>query len=88
MDLCLRIRRAGYKIVYTPYAEFYHHESISRGYEDTTEKLARFDKEIDFMKKRWKDELLNDPFYNPNLTHLSEDFAFAFPPRVNKPWKD
>ncbi|NMC64473.1 MAG: glycosyltransferase family 2 protein [SAR324 cluster bacterium] len=88
VDLCLRIRRAGYKIVYTPYAEFYHHESISRGYEDTTEKLARFDKEIDFMKKRWKDELLNDPFYNPNLTHLSEDFAFAFPPRVNKPWKD
>lgn len=87
VDLCLRIRNAGFKIVYTPYAEFFHYESISRGYENTPEKFARFEREIEIMKKRWHDVLQNDPYYNPNLSHLTEDFAFAFPPRVEKPWK-
>ena len=87
VDLCLRIRQAGHLIVYDPYAQLYHHESASRGYENTPEKFLRFESEIENMKSRWKDVLRYDPYYNPNLTLLSEDFAFAFPPRKEKPWK-
>jgi len=74
VDLCLRIRERGYLIVWTPYAELYHHESMSRGYEDTPEKQERFRREIAYMKERWGHILLKDPYYNPNLTLDSEDF--------------
>lgn len=87
VDLCLRIHAAGFRNVYTPYAELYHHESVSRGYETTPEKFSRFEGEIATMKRRWSKLLQNDPYYNPNLTVLTEDFAFAFPPRVEKPWR-
>lgn len=87
VDLCLKIRKAGYRIVYTPYAELYHFESASRGYETTPEKFVRFEGEIATMQSRWKDVLKNDPYYNPNLTLLHEDFSFAYPPRVVKPWR-
>jgi hypothetical protein len=73
--------------VYTPYAELIHHESVSRGYETTPEKFNRFEAEISAMKERWSAELKNDPYYNPNLTLVTEDFALAFPPRAEKPWK-
>lgn len=86
VDLCLRIREKGYRIVYTPYAELFHYESISRGYENTPEKFNRFESEIRAMKKKWGDTLKFDPYYNPNLTFVTEDFSFAFPPRVKKPW--
>ena len=86
VDLCLRVGEAGYRIVYNPYAELYHHESASRGYENTPEKFLRFEGEIEKMKSRWDEKLRRDPFYNPNLTLLSEDFVFAFPPRQEKPW--
>lgn len=82
VDFCLRIREAGYRNVWTPYAELYHHESATRGYEDTPEKQARFAKEVQYMKQRWGDLLLNDPAYNPNLTLDHEDFSLAWPPRV------
>lgn len=82
VDLCLRIREAGYRIVMAPKAELYHFESASRGYEDTPEKVARFEKEKGYMRQRWGNLLDNDPYYNPNLTILTEDFAFAFPPRL------
>lgn len=67
IDLCLKIHAAGKLIVYTPYAELLHHESVSRGYEDTPEKLARFDREYKAMQDRWGDRLVQDPYYNPNL---------------------
>jgi glycosyltransferase involved in cell wall biosynthesis len=86
VDLCLRVGAAGYQVIYHPYAQLYHHESASRGYENTPEKFVRFESEIEKMKQRWGDALRVDPFYNPNLTLLSEDFAFAFPPRLKKPW--
>ncbi len=86
VDLCLRIRKEGYKIVYEPQAELYHHESASRGYENTPEKFARFEREVDFMKSRWGDVLQSDPYYNPNLTNLSEDFALASRPRLKRSW--
>jgi GT2 family glycosyltransferase len=86
VDFCLRVSAAGYRNLWTPYAELYHHESLSRGYEDTPEKIARFEKEAAFLKKRWGERLLNDPYYSPNLTLANESFAFASPPRSLAPW--
>jgi glycosyltransferase involved in cell wall biosynthesis len=83
VDFCLRVREAGYRNVWTPYAELYHHESATRGYEDTLEKQLRFRDEVLYMQKRWGDALKNDPAYNPNLTLEREDFSYAWPPRVN-----
>jgi O-antigen biosynthesis protein len=82
VDFCLRVREAGFRNVWTPYAGLYHHESASRGYEDTPEKLERFGKEIEYMKTQWKDTLLKDPAYSPNLTLDDSDFSLAWPPRV------
>jgi glycosyltransferase involved in cell wall biosynthesis/peptidoglycan hydrolase CwlO-like protein len=81
VDFCLRVREAGYRNIWTPYAELYHHESATRGFEDTPEKQARFRDEVIFMQKRWGDNLQNDPAYNPNLTLEREDFSLAWPPR-------
>lgn len=76
VDFCLRARKKGYLNIFTPYCEAYHYESISRGLEDNPEKMARFQKEIDFMQDRHKEILENgDPYYNPNLTLNKEDFG-------------
>ena len=84
VDFCLRVREAGYRNVWTPYAELYHHESATRGSEDTPKRMARFTKEVQYMKQRWGDLLLNDPAYSPNLTLDHEDFSLAWPPRIEK----
>lgn len=69
MDLCLKIGRAGYRIVYDPYAELYHDESLSRGAEDSPEKVRRFQEEIEYMRSHWTGILKNgDPNYNKNLS--------------------
>lgn len=75
VDFCLKVHSAGYKNIWTPYAELYHHESISRGSEDTPEKRARFAAEIDYMKRTWAKMLSNDPYYHPLLTRDREDFS-------------
>ena len=76
IDLCMKIRNAGYLIVFTPYAEFYHYESKSRGFEDSPEKIARFNSEIKRFTNKWGEELeQGDPYYNPNLTLEREDFS-------------
>ncbi|MEM8499153.1 MAG: glycosyltransferase family 2 protein [Pseudomonadota bacterium] len=77
VDFCLRVRAAGYLNVWTPYAELYHHESLSRGKEDTPEKVRRFNKEADWMRATWHRELENDPYYNPNLSLSHEDFSIV-----------
>jgi GT2 family glycosyltransferase len=82
IDFCLKIRAAGYTNIWTPYAELYHHESASRGIDDTPEKITRAKKEVEYMKKTWGDIIKNDPAYNPNLTLDFEDFSLAWPPRV------
>ena len=84
VDFCLRTQVAGYRNVWTPYAQMYHHESATRGQENTPEKKARFDREIAFMKARWGSRLLDDPCYSPNLTLESEDFAIAMNSRATK----
>ena len=76
VDFCMRLRKAGYLIVWTPYAELYHYESKSRGYEDTPEKRKRFEGEVKRFQARWSKELAaGDPYYNPNLTLNREDFS-------------
>lgn len=82
VDFCLRARAAGYRVVWTPYAELYHHESSSRGADDTPEKIARSVKEIAYMQQHWSEILQHDPAYSPNLTIYHEDFSLAWPPRV------
>ncbi|BEA29667.1 hypothetical protein VEE09_07400 [Escherichia coli] len=75
VDFCLKVREAGYRNLWTPYAELYHYESISRGAEDSPEKIARFAREVNFMKSKWGKHLELDPFYSPNLTKSREDFS-------------
>jgi len=81
VDFCLRIQEQGFHNIWTPYAEMYHYESATRGYEDTPEKQHRFAKEVNYMKQRWGTILSADPAYNPNLTLDREDFSFAWPPQ-------
>ena len=69
VDFCLKIREKGYLIVYTPFVEFWHYESKSRGQEDSPEKIKRFQGEISTFEKRWVDFLeKGDPYYNLNLS--------------------
>ena len=69
VDLCMRLRKSGLKVLMCPKAQLYHNESVSRGEEDTPEKVARFHQEIRIFASRWENELRDsDPFYNPNLT--------------------
>lgn len=64
----------GYRNVWTPYVELYHHESISRGAEDNPHKVIRFNKEVSYMKKKWKNRLKIDKMYNRHLTNIHENF--------------
>ena len=87
VDFCLRVQKLGLRNLWTPFATLLHHESQSRGPENTPAKRARFRGERDLMLQRWGDLLANDPAYNPNLSLESEDFSLAWPPRVKKPWR-
>lgn len=78
VDLCMKIREAGYRIVFTPFAELYHYESKSRGMEDSPEKIRRFEGETGHFQKKWNRQLeAGDPFYNRNLTLVTEDFEIS-----------
>jgi glycosyltransferase involved in cell wall biosynthesis len=87
VDFCLKVRAAGYRNFWTPYAELYHHESASRGREDTLEKRDRFRGEVEYMRATWSEVLDNDPAYNSNLTLTINDFTLALPPREWAPLK-
>jgi glycosyltransferase involved in cell wall biosynthesis len=87
IDFCLRLREAGYEIVWTPHAELRHDESASRGFDDTSAKQVRFLAEIEYMNAKWGEALQSDPFYNPNLSLGDDLFTLAFPPRRTQPWK-
>ena len=76
IDLCLRVRDEGYLVVYTPYAELYHCESLSRGFEDTPEKMIRDCKEAKLFFEKWRKVIKKgDPYYNPNLTLYKSAFS-------------
>ncbi|MBB6598424.1 glycosyltransferase family 2 protein [Luteimonas sp. MC1825] len=85
VDFCLRLREAGYRNVWTPYAELYHHESATRGYETSPEKMERFNGEVVFMRNRWGEALQYDPAYNRNLSINDELYQLAYPPREQWP---
>ncbi|HET6306845.1 MAG TPA: glycosyltransferase family 2 protein [Rhodopila sp.] len=84
VDLCLRLIERGYRNLWTPHAELYHHESASRGLDLVGEKAARFQREVAVMRQRWGDVLDNDPYWNPNLSLTTADVALSFPPRGGK----
>jgi GT2 family glycosyltransferase len=81
VDFCIRVNEAGYHNLYTPNAALYHHESVSRGSDQSEEKIRRFHSEISYMEKTWKERLNYDPSYNLNLSLGTEQFNLAFPPR-------
>lgn len=84
VDFCLRLRERDRQIVWTPHIELYHYESVSRGRDSTPEKQARALKEELYMRRRWAERTLQDPFYNPNLNLDGAPFTgLALPPRHN-----
>ncbi|MBS1470468.1 MAG: glycosyltransferase family 2 protein [Lachnospiraceae bacterium] len=71
VDFCLKVRKAGYLIVYDADVKLFHYESKSRGMEDTTERFIRFGNEMMLLNSKW--DILStfvDPYYNPNLSYL------------------
>ena len=82
VDFCLKLRSHGYRNVWTPQALLYHHESLSRGAEDTPEKKARFWNELSLLKKRWPNAWYHDPAYNPVLTLSKVDYDRSMQPRL------
>ncbi len=76
VDFCLKLREAGYLNVFTPFAELYHYESISRGLDDQGEKAKRYDAESERFREKWKAQLeKGDPYYNPNFSLDRSDFS-------------
>lgn len=70
IDFCLKVRELGLLVVFNAFSEWHHYESKSRGYEDTEEKIARFQGEIHLFQSKWTDILeRGDPYYNPNLSY-------------------
>ena len=76
VDFCLKVKAAGYRNLWTPYAELYHYESKSRGREDTPEKKQREANEIEYMRQHWHREIENDLHYSVHLTRENENFGF------------
>lgn len=89
IDFCLRLREAGYRNLWTPFARLYHHESASRGREDSDEKIRRFLGEVQFMEDRWGELLQRDPAYNCNFSLEGKGYELG-PPRGGRPagWTD
>jgi GT2 family glycosyltransferase len=87
IDFCLRLREAGFRIVWTPHAQFYHYVSARAGGGANGTKQGRVLAEEQLLRKKWGGALEKDPFYNPNFSLTNELFTLAFPPRVRQPWK-
>jgi len=79
VDLCLRIREAGYYNVYLPHVEVIHYESRSRGYDVHPDQIERDRGERARLQARWQQAWSNDPFYSPHLSLSTEDFRLAPP---------
>jgi len=86
IDLCLRAREAGLRVVFTPHAVLHHHESVSRGFDDDPARNERLAGEVAVMRQRWGDQLDVDPAYSPNLALTGNDFTLAEHPRVEPVW--
>ena len=76
VDFCLRLRKEGYLNVFTPFAELYHYESVSRGLDDQGEKAERYNRESELFRNKWKEVLdKGDPYYNVNFSLDRSDFS-------------
>lgn len=76
VDFCLKLREKGLLNVFTPFAELYHYESVSRGLDDQGEKAERYNKESEHFRTKWKEVLeKGDPYYNPNFSLDRSDFS-------------
>jgi glycosyltransferase involved in cell wall biosynthesis len=82
VDFCLKLKDIGLRNVWSPYALLYHHESATRGHEDSPEKIERFNTEVAYMMKTWGKYIDYDPCYSPNLSLNISDFSLAWPPRI------
>lgn len=80
IDFCLRLRSMGFQVVWTPFAELYHYESMTRGYDESEQKRQRLRQEISRLQQKW-DAFFEqgDPAYNPNLSLVSTDFSLRHP---------
>jgi GT2 family glycosyltransferase len=87
IDLCLRARAAGLRVVVVPHAVLHHHESVSRGYDDDPARRARLAAEVATMEERWGDLLRADPAHSPNLDLDGDGFTPATEPRISPPWR-
>jgi O-antigen biosynthesis protein len=87
IDICLRVRESGYRNLWLPQAKLYHHESASRGPEDSPEKQARLGAEVALLRERWASEIDSDPAWNPNLEYNLASVTLASPPRIIRPWQ-
>tara|TARA_Y100001934_G_scaffold280002_1_gene385454 strand:- start:7282 stop:10041 length:2760 start_codon:yes stop_codon:yes gene_type:complete len=87
VDFCLRVKEAGYQNVYSPFAELYHHESVSRGPDTDPIKAKRFESEALYMKDKWKIFIENDPGYNTNLS-LIEGYRIDLDRGQKWPWSE
>lgn len=88
IDYCLRLQEAGWRVVFTPHAELFHHESATRGDDRPLAHRLRARREVSYMRRRWGSRLRDDPYYNPNLSRRRADFSLSEAPRVSKPWRD
>jgi O-antigen biosynthesis protein len=79
VDLCLKLRSRGYRLVWTPFAQLFHHESASRGSDETPKKRARFLREMKHMMRKWGTVTAMDPAYNINLSLERADFSLGAP---------
>jgi GT2 family glycosyltransferase len=86
IDLCLRLRQRGFRIVWTPFAELIHRGSASLGLTASASQRPGFAEEARALRERWGAFLADDPFFSPNLATYSPEFLPAFPPRAAKPW--
>jgi O-antigen biosynthesis protein len=79
VDFCIKVLSTNLRNVWLPHAVLYHHESKSRGYEDSPEKQIRFNQETKYLQEHWKSIINHDPCYSPHLTRRYEDYRIREP---------
>jgi tetratricopeptide (TPR) repeat protein/GT2 family glycosyltransferase len=77
VDFCLKIKREGYHNICLPHVLLYHHESKSRGFDDTPVKRERYMQEVTDIQQKWRGIIVQDPCYSPNLTKIREDYSIG-----------
>ena len=88
IDLCLRVRHAGRRVIFTPHARLIHHESVSRGFDYDVDGQGRLERELAVMRDRWNNLLKVDPAYSRNLNFDGGSFTVTDPPRSEQAWRN